>query len=458
MKIIIVGGGQVGATLAEYLVFEQHEITVIDIDRTILNDLSARLDLATVLGSGSFPSVLDEAGCADADALIAVSNDDETNMLACQVAFTLFKTPLKIARIRSQQFHAYKELFKEDAIPIDVIITPELIVRDFIISLIQYPGAHEIADFANNKAKLVIIKITKNSILYNKSLADVKDILHNINYKLVTCSLENIALMNIKDDYILQENVEIAFLVSTIEAHVLLQALQPQVRFIKNIMIVGGGNIGYSLAKGLDKHYNVKILEHNKDRCLFLAEKLQRSLVLRGEAADRELLIDENIAEIDLFCALTNNDGVNIISSLLARHLGADKVLALITRDIYVDIMQDSAIDISISPQEVTLSAVLKYIRRGDIEQVYSMNEGHSEVIEMIMHGTEATSQVIGRTASEIVLPKDSRIIAIVRNNKIFFDLNNIMVEPLDHIIIFIADKKEVTGLEKLFKVDITYI
>ncbi len=458
MKIIIVGGGQVGGTLAEYLVQEKNEIVVIDTDRSRLNDLSSHLDLGTVLGSGSYPAVLEEAGCADADAIIAVSNSDETNMLACQVAYTLFQTPLKIARIRSQQFHEYLELFDDQAIPIDFVITPELVVTDFIMSLIKYPGAAEVAKFAGNKLKLVVIRVTKDSFLYNKTIDNIYNFFPNLSFTIVSLSQESKADITFSGNTIIDEHIEVCFLAATIDVELLLRELQPEVRAMKNIMIVGGGNIGYSLATRTDENYNVKIIEHNKERCLLLAEKINNGLVLRGDAADRELLLNENIDSVDLFCSLTNNDGVNIMSALLARRLGAKKVISLITRDVYAEIVEGSQIDVAISPQEVTLSAVLKYIRRGDVEQVHSMNEGHSEVLELIVHGDARTSRVIGIKAQNMKLPQGAKLLAISRGDKVFFDTDSLIIEPLDHIIIFIADKKQVIDIEQLFKVDVTYI
>lgn len=459
MNIVILGAGTVGGTLAETLVGEQHNITIVDQDISRLNELKDRLDLAVVHGHAAHPDVLRSANCLDADMLIAVTNEDETNMIACQVAYTVFNTPTKIARIRSESFSTHKELFADEAIPIDVIIVPEQLVSDAVSQLIDYPGARQVVDFVDGKLNLITIRVSKDAPLLNNSLSSFYKLFSNQDVKILAVyKNKNKNKVQLINSMVFDAGDEIIVLCKSDLTPKIIQQMQTQVDSYKSIIIAGGGHIGYTLAKNLETKYKIKIIDPGDTRVNYLAEKLDYALVLKGDAADKELLIDENIDNTDLFCAVTNNDGINIMSSLLAKRLGARKVIALITRGTYSELISGSDIDAAISPQYVTVSALLRHIRRGDIVKAHSMREGTIEAIELVVHGDEASTQVINRKVRDLKMPKSTSISAIIREEEILLNIDDETILENDHVIIFLSDKKLIPSVEKLFQIAPTFI
>lgn len=452
MKIIILGAGQVGATLAENLVGENNDVTVVDTDPSRLRSLQDKFDLRVVTGSGSHPRVLEDAGAEDADMLVAVTSSDETNMIACQVAYTLFNTPNRIARIRASDYlHDMEKLFVPEAIPIDHLIAPEQLVIDNIFRLIEYPGALQVVSFANNKVSLAVVKAYYGGPLIGNPLSVMREHMPHIESRVAAIFRQDRPIRP-QGTTIIEAGDEVFFITANQHIRAVMSEMQRLEKPYKRIMLVGGGNIGFGLAKKLEKQYSIKLIERNKDRAEELAELLNHTTVFYGDASDQELLAEENIDQVDLFIAVTNDDEANIMSAMLAKRMGAKKAMVLIQRKAYVDLVQSSVIDIAISPQQATISALLGHVRKADIVSVHSLRRGIAEAIEAVAHGEESTSRVVGRTIQEIKLPPGTIIGAIVRGDEVIIANNNIRIEQADHVIMFLTDKKFVSDVEKLFQ------
>ena len=457
MKIIILGAGQVGSSVAASLVNEENDITLVDVDPTALQLISERYDLRTITGIASHPSVLAKAGAKDADMILAVTNSDEVNMIACQVAYTLFHTPTKIARIREIEYLKNAPLFSQEALPVDVLISPEQLVTEYIERLISHPGALQVVDFADGKAQMVTLKASYSGMLVGHSLRALKEQLPGIEYKIFIIFRDGQAVIP-NGDTVIEANDEIFFISSEKSMRHLLQIIRNKEKPYKSIMIAGGGNIGLRLAESLEDRYKVKLLEIDPAKARFASETLKNTIVLNGDAADEELLIEEDIDKTDVYCALTNADEANIISSMLAKRLGARKVMALINRAAYVDLVQSNTIDIAISPQQTTIGSLLAHVRKGDVVVVHALRRGTAEAIEAIAHGNKTSSKVVGRAIKDIDLPQGTTIGAIVRGNEVMIARKKTVIETEDHVILIVSDKKHVAKVEALFQVGITFL
>ena len=457
MKIIILGAGQVGSSLAANLVNEDNDITLVDINPSALQSISERFDLRTITGVASHPSILEKAGAKDAEMILAVTNCDEINMIACQVAYTLFHTPTKIARIREIEYLKNHPLFAQEALPVDVLISPDRLVTEQIQKLIKHPGALQVLDFADGKAQMVVIKASYSGVLEGLSLRELKEKLKDIEYKIAIIYSSGKPIIP-NADTIMNTDDEIFFVSSQKSMNKLLQQIRIKDKPLKSIMISGGGNIGLRLAESLENEYKIKLLELDSKKASHAAEKLKNTIVLHGDATDEELLNEENIDGSDVFCALTNHDEVNIISSMLAKRLGARKVMALINRAAYVDLVQSNTIDIAISPQQATIGSLLAHVRKGDVVLVHSLRRGAAEAIEAIAHGNESSSKVVGKRIQDIDLPQGTTIAAIVRDDNVLMAKKKTIIETNDHVILILSNKKHVKKVESLFQVDITFL
>ena len=452
MKIIIIGAGQVGGTLAENLVGEKNEITIIDQDMDTLRNLQDRLDLQVVCGVGSHPDVLKKAGAEDADMLIAVTNSDESNMMACQVAFSLFKTPTKIARVRSEQYIIYQEhLFKHNDIPIDHLIAPEQLVTKAIKRLIDYPGALQVVEFAEGKASLVAVKAYYGGLLVGHALSALKEHMPNVDTRVAAIYRRGKPIRPLGST-VIEADDEVFFIADTKHIRAVMSELQKLESSYKRIMIAGGGLIGAGLAKLLENKHNVKLIEFNAERAKELSTMLNKTIVFHGDASDASLLSEENVEQVDAFIAVTNDDEANIMSAMLAKRMGAAKAMVLIQRSAYVDLVQGGEIDIAFSPQQATISALLTHVRRGDIVNVYSLRRGAAEAIEAIAHGDASTSKVVGKQIQNIKLPPGTTIGAIVREDEVIIAHSDTIIKANDHVILFLVDKKFIWDVEKLFQ------
>ena len=456
MKIIILGAGQVGGTLAANLASEHNDITVVDKDAERLRELQDRLDIGTVCGSASHPDVLYSAGAEDADMLIAVTSSDEINMAACQVAYSLFRTPTKISRIRSSSYTSRAKLFGVDAIPIDVFISPEELVCRYIKRLLQYPGSLQVLDFADGKVQLVGVKAYYGGPLVGNELATIREHMPKVDTRVAAIFRRGNAIVP-TGTTVVEAGDEVFFIAAKKNVMPVMSELRRLDTRYKRLIIAGGGNIGERLASAVEGRYNVKIIERSYERCRTLSEQLRHAIVLHGSASDHELLAQENIEETDVFLALTNDDEANIMSSLLAKRMGARKVVTLITNPAYVDLVQGGEIDIALSPQQITIGSLLTHVRRGDIYNVHSLRRGAAEALEIIAHGDSRSSRVVGRRLDEIDLPDGVTIGAIVRGDEVMIAHSHLTVESEDHLILFLVDKSKIKLVEKLFSVGFTF-
>ncbi len=459
MKIIIAGAGTVGATLAEHLARESMDITVIDTNEHRLSELQDRLDIRTVAGETSHPDVLMRAGVEDADILVAVTNVDEINMAACQVAYSLFRTPTKIARVRDENYTDKKYadlLFNDQNIPIDVLITPEQVVTDYIHKLINQPGALQVLDFAGGRAQLVAVRAVKDGPLIGQELRYIREHLPKIDARVAAIFRQDRPIFP-EGNTIIEEGDEVFFIAATHNIRTVMGELRKLENSCRRLIIAGGGNVGLRLAKALENRFNVKIIEFSKPRCKLLSEQLNRTVVLNGSTTDKELLLDENIDKTDVFLALTNDDEINIMASMLAKRLGAKKVMTLISNPVYADLMQGGDIDIAFSPQTATVSLLLAHVRRGDTVNVHSLRRGAAEAMEIIVHGDHKSSKVVDRAIEDIKAPPGTTLAALVRGDEVIICHHDTIIREGDHAIVFVVDKRRTRDIEKLFSVSFQF-
>ena len=458
MKIIILGAGQVGSSLAENLVSEDNDITIVDTNAPQLRALQDRLDLRTVVGLASHPDILRSAGAEDADMIIAVTDSDETNLVACQIAYTLFHTPTKIARIREMAYlNESKKLFTQDAFPIDVSISPEQIITDNIFRLIKHPGSLQVLDFADGQVQMVGVKAFYGGPLVGRELRTLREHIPTVDTRVAAIYRRGHAIIP-EGHTVIEADDEVFFIAATKDIRTVMSELRRLDNPYKRIMIIGGGNIGRRVAASLENKYRVTLIDHNPVRSEEIANQLDKTLVILGDASDQELLLEEGIDKVDVFCALTNDDEANILSSMLAKRMGARKVMTLINRAAYVDLIQSGDIDIAISPQLSTIGSLLTHIRRGDVVKVHSLRRGAAEAIEAIAHGEPSSSKVVGKPIEDIKLPPGTTIGAIVRGKEVIIAHHDTVIQSEDHVILFLVDKKFIPVVERLFQVGITFI
>lgn len=457
MKIIILGAGQVGRSVANALVSEANDITVVDQNDALLQELQNRLDLSTVKGHAGHPDILRRAGAEDADMILAVTNSDETNVVACQVAYTLFHTPTKIARVRTQGYLDHPQLFETGAFPVDVLISPEQLVTDYIMKLIEFPGALQVLDFADGKVRLVAVKAYHGGPLVGNALSALYEHMPEVEARVAAIYREG-EVIQPKGDTVIKAEDEVFFIAAAENIRSVMSELRKLESPYRRIIIAGAGNIGRRLASALEQKYRVKLIERNPLRAREIAERLDMAIVLHGDAADEDLLLEENIENTDVFCAVTNDDEANILSAMLAKRLGAKRVMALINRPAYVDLVHSGTIDIAISPQQATIGTLLTRVRRGDVAQVHSLRRGAAEAIEAVAHGDRSSSKVVGRTVEEVKLPKGTTIGAVVRGEQVLIAHHDTLIESEDHVVLFLVDKRRIREVEKLFQVGVTFL
>ena len=456
MQIIILGANQVGSTLAETLANEANDITVVDTDAEKLRELKDHIDIGTITGEASHPDVLERAGGEDADMIIAVTESDEINMVACRVAYSLFQTPKKICRIRSSSYLVSDKLFGKNGIAVDVVISPELIVSSYISSLIDLPGSLQVLDFADGKVQLVAVKAYYGGPLVGQEIRFLRQHMPSVETRVAAIFRKDRPITP-EGSTVIEADDEVFFVAAKNNIRACMGELRRLDRPYKRIIIAGGGNIGLRLAENIEQRYQVKIIERDLKRCAFLSEHLDKAIVLNGESSHQELLLDENIEDTDVFLALTDDDEANIMSSLLAKRLGAKKVMATINNPAYVDLVQGGEIDIAISPQQATIGSLLTHVRRGDVVKVHSLRRGAAEAMEAIAHGDKASSKVVGRAIEDIDLPEGTTIGAIVRNDEVLIAHDDTVVESDDHVILFLVDRKKIREVERLFQVGFSF-
>lgn len=458
MKIVILGAGRVGSTLAEELAGEQkNEVTVVDTNAGKLQPLQDRLDIRTVTGCGSYPRILKAADTGDCDMLIAVTESDETNMIACQVAHTLFNTPAKIARVRATEYLREGKLFDPKALPIDLLISPEQLVTEYIRRLIEYPGALQVVSFSQGKTMLVAVKAYYGGPLVGRELRAVREHIPGVEVRVAAIYRRGKPILP-KGETVIEADDEVFFIAARPDIPGIMSELRRVDRPVKRVVLAGGGNIGLRLARALESKCKVKIIEHDRERARYLSERLKSAIVLVEDVANESLLREENIDSTDVFCAVTNDDEANILSCMLAKRLGARKAFSLINRPAYVDLVEGGVIDIAISPQQATVSALLSRVRRGDVVRAHSLRRGAAEALEAIAHGDPQSSKVVGRRLDELKLPPGTAVGAIVRSDEVLINRKDVVIEAGDHLIIIIVDKKRTRDVERLFQVGVSFV
>lgn len=475
MRIVILGAGQVGASVAEALSSEANDITIVDQDREALAALADRLDVRTLAGNAAYPSVLREAGIEDADMLVAVTQSDQTNLVASKIARTMFHVPTRIARIRSADFLDAR-LLSDENFAVDYAICPEQDITDYIVKLIQFPEALQVLEFADGLVTLVGVRAYQGGLLVGKPIRAMREHLPTGADARIAAIFREHQPVDPDGHTVVEPGDEVFVLAATGHIKLVLKELRRMLEPVKRVMIAGGGNIGYRVAATLEEKYEVKLLERDRKRAEIIAAKLGRALVLHGEATDENLLSQENIDETDIFLALTNDDEDNIMAASLAKRLGCKRVLALINRRAYADMVQGGPIDIGLSPAQVSIGALLTHVRRGDVAKVHSLRRGAAEALELIAHGDRNTSKVVGRRIDELPQIKGSHIGAIVRRgaeadvvikggflvdeirSHVIIPHHDTVIEADDHVIVFCTRKHQVTEIERLFQVSIGFL
>ncbi len=442
MKIIILGAGQVGRTAAYHLSREEaNDVTVVDQNEEILRDLQDRLDIRTVNGNAASPRVLEAAGIASTDILVALTNSDEVNMLACQVAWTLYRTPKKIARVRSADYTERQGLFGESRVAVDVWISPEQLVTEYIARLIRHPGALQVLDFADGRVRLVGIRALQGGPLVGHELRTLREHIPSADARVAAIYR---AGKSVKPEgtTVIEDGDEVFFLAARENIRAVMKEMRREEAPARRVVI----------ASELEAKNQVKLIERDSKRARRVSEQLRRTTVLQGDAADEELLLEENIDSVDIFAALTNSEEANILSAMLAKRLGAHKVMALINKPSYAELIESGSIDVAISPQTVTIGSLLAHVRRGDVVRVHSLRRGAAEALEVVVHGDADSSKVIGRRIEDIALPEGTTLGAVVRGEDVIIAHHDTTVQPDDHLILFLTDRRHIEAVEKLFQ------
>jgi trk system potassium uptake protein TrkA len=472
MKVVILGAGQVGASVAEGLVSEQNDITVVDSNAGRLAQLQDRHDLRTVLGNAATPSVMRDAGAEDADMLIAVTQSDQTNLVACKLAHTMFNVPTRIARLRSRDFLEDAKLLSPDNFSVDYALCPEQVITDYIRRLIEFPEALQVLGFANGRVTMVAVRAFEGGMLVGHPIKNMRLHLPSDTDARIAAIFRGDQPVAPDGNTIVEAGDEVFILAAAEDIRPVLAQLRRMMKPVERIMVAGGGNIGLRVARALEKRYQVKLIEQRRERAEQIANELRNTLVLLGDATDEELLGQENIGEMDLFLAVTNDDEDNIMSGSLAKRLGCQRVVALINRRAYAEMIEGGPIDIGISPAQVSIGTLLAYVRQGDVAQVHSLRRGAAEALELIAHGDAKTSKIVGRRIDQVEWPEGVTIGALVRNldktvvvgqsddwtaitsnGDVVIPHHDTVIEQDDHVIVFCTSKKLVKKVEKLFQV-----
>jgi trk system potassium uptake protein len=452
LKVLILGAGQVGRTAAAHLAREpDNQVTVVDSNEAVLRELQSRIDVRTVAGNGSYPAVLEAAGIADTDMLVALTSSDEVNMVACEIAHALYRTPTKIARIRAPEYTTQERLFADGALAVDVWISPEQLVTEYIERLIRNPGALHVVDFADGRVRLVGMQARKGGLLVGQQLRTLRDHMPNAEARIAAIYRDG-RFIEPGGETIVEEGDEIFFVAARDNIQRMMSEITRAEEKVRKVVIAGGGNIGFRLARLLEKDYHVKLVERDAERARRVSERLDGTIVLNGDAQDEELLIEENIDGTDVFAAVTNSEEANVLSAMLAKRLGARKVLALVNRPSYGELMENRSIDITVSPQTVTIGSLLAHVRKGDVVRVHSLRRGSAEALETVVHGPRERSRVVGRRIEELDMPNGASIVAIVRGDRVVIAHHDTQIENEDHVIMFLSDRRQIDAVQRLFQ------
>ena len=476
MRIVILGAGQVGTSVAQSLVSESNDITVVDSNRARLEHLQVRLDLRTLAGNAILPSVLRDAGLADADLLIAVTQSDQTNLVACKLAHTVFNVPTRIARLRSPEFLDDSGLLAEENFAVSYALCPEQVITDYLVRLVEFPEALQVLMFAEGRVALVAVRAYAGGLLVGKPIRELREHLGSAVDARIAAIYRRDHAVTPTGDTVIEAGDEVFVLAADEHIRRVMVEMRRMTKPVRRVIVAGGGNIGLRVAARLEERCLVKVIDNNPERTQTIANRLSRALVLLGDATDEELLQQESINETDLFLALTNDDEDNIMSASLAKNMGCERVLALINRSAYVDLVQGGPIDIAISPAQVSIGDLLTRMRHGFVVKVHSLRRGAAEAIEIVVHGDAQTSRVVGRAVGELPAIAGATLAVIVRDFDKSEDIGyegmrkikrrghvviahrEEIIRAGDHVIIFCVGRNVVRKVEQLFRVSAGFL
>lgn len=450
MKILILGAGVTGSAVAAALASEENDIMVVDYKPQLLEALKERFDIATVVGNAAHPKILEQAGINDTDIVIAVTDSDETNMLACLIIEALYSRPKTIARVRAIDFLKHPQLFNAEGIPIDHVISPEQIVMESIRNLIDYPGVSHISDFADGKIRLFSVKVNEQGNLTGNKINTLSERLSNSKIRIAAIFRQGLPIC-VNGQATIEQDDEVFFVSPREEVRRVLKELHRLEAPLKKIIIAGGGHIGKRLGLALENDHQIKIIEKDPKRAKKIANEILKSEILRGDCTDEALLLEEGVDSADLFCAITENDGVNIISASLAKSLGARKTICLLNHLSYSKLLPGTGIDVSVLPNQETLGSILKHVRRGDVAQVKSLCGGTAEAIEAIAH-RNGSSSVVGKRVDAVHFPPGIVLGALIRHQQVIEIHHDTVFEEGDHVVMFAMEKKLVSIIENHFQ------
>ncbi len=453
-KIAVLGGGQVGASVAKILTDDGNDITLVDNNAAVLEDLQEDNDIKTIQGNASSPSVLNQVELSDCDILIATTASDEVNLVSCHLAKKMFNVPNVIARLRNAEYREKTSDFNLELFSIDSIISPSLLVTEFIKNIIEHPGAFQAFDFADGKLQVIGVTVLKDGPLAGKKLSEFKKHMPNVNVNVIAIYRDRKSLP-VNGSSIIETGDDIFFLATEENMRFMSELRKNQSR-VENIMIAGGGNVGTILAAKLSKKFSTKIIEKDQPRSKYLSETLEDVVVLNDDISDESLLENEGIKDVDYFCSVTNDDQMNILSSKLAKDLGAKKSIAIINKPSYRKLVSKE-IDVVVSPEDVTIGSLLASVRASDVVKVHSLGFGEAELFEVFIHGDKNTSKVVSKKISDLELPQGCRIGAIYRNENVILAQDDIEICSEDRLIIFLLNKRDFPKLAKLFQVGIGF-
>ena len=457
MRVLICGAGLVGYGIAEQLSHEGNDVSVVDTEAELIEHVSDTLDVRGFVGHGAHPEVLESAGARDAEMIIAVTLRDEVNMVACQVAHTLFDIPTKIARIRSQSYLAphWRDLFSRNHMPIDLIISPEIEVSKRVLKRLSLPGAFEVVDFDDDPIIVAGVSCKDDCPIVDTPLFQLTDLFPNLGSVIVGIVRDGKLFVPSRNDHLLAGD-DAYFVAHKDQVERTLKLFGHEEQQARRIIIAGGGAIGFYVAQELERSQSpvhAKILEASRERAIEIADQLSRTIVLHGSSLDQDVLLEADAPDADALIALTNDDQVNILSCVLAKNLGARTNLCLLNSANYIDIVRSMGIDAHVNPRAITVSKILEQVRRGRIRAVHTIHNGEGEVIE-----AEAleTSPVVGMPMRDLDLPSGMRIGAIVRDRDVLMPSGDLHIEARDRVVIFaLADR--VSEVEKLFRVSLEF-
>jgi trk system potassium uptake protein TrkA len=453
-QIIIVGAGQVGQSLAQALVRDGHDVTVIDTRRESLEALENHLDIRTICGQGARPGILEAAGAKTAQLLIAVTDSDEVNMLACQVAYSLFHVEKRIARVRERSYHEAEGLFGVDAVPVDLLISPEKVVTEQIRRLIEYPGARQVLDFADGLVSLVGVRASYGGPLVGHELRNLRRDMPGIQTRVAAIFRRQQAIDPDRHT-VVEAGDEVFFVAARKNIRAVMSELRKLEKPYRRVLVGGGGNVGRRLVEALAERYKVVVIERDPTRADYLRSRLPEGVELFvGDGSDDRFLDRVGIATFDVFCAVTNDDQANIFAGMLAKQRGVRKVIALISRPGYEDLMHDGAIDIALSPQQATVGVLLAQVRAGGLATVHSLRRGAAEAIETVLTGAGTQARIVDRPIGQLQLPRGTSIGAVVRKKEVIIPHRDTVLQAGDHVILFLTDRSRVPAVQRFLAVE----